>query len=207
MIALPKPVASGVLSLHDALRTRRSEREYAADGLQLAEISNLLWAAQGTTHPEGMRTAPSAGALYPLELSVAVGSVVGLTPGLYRYRPREHALECGGTRNLLPELRALTGGQDCVGDAAAVFAFTAVFERTTVRYGDRGVRYVLIEVGLAAQGMGLMAAGLGLGAVLVGAFDDERVAALLHMPRDQQPLVLMSVGRARQRSRQVIAGQ
>jgi SagB-type dehydrogenase family enzyme len=201
VIELPPPVASDVLSLHDALSTRRSEREFTGDGLRLDEISNLLWAAQGITHAEGMRTAPSAGALYPLELSVAVGNVHGLTPGLYRYRPRGHALECGGSQNLLSDLRAVTGGQDCVGDAAAVFVFAAVLDRTTVKYGDRGVRYVLIEVGLAAQGLGLMAVGLGLGAVLVGSFDDDQVGNLLRLPRDHQPVVMMSVGRGKTESR------
>jgi SagB-type dehydrogenase family enzyme len=195
IVTLPPATRAGSLSVEEALRSRRSVRAYTAAPLTLVEISQLLWAAQGLTGAEGGRTAPSAGALYPLELYVAAGNVTGLQPGIYRYRPGRHDLirtEIGDRRS---ELAAAALGQRWVAAGAAILVFTAVYERTTVKYGDRGLRYVHMEVGHAAQNVYLQATTLHIGSVFVGAFRDEAVAKLLELPDAAHPLGLMPLGR------------
>ncbi|MGD2153038.1 MAG: SagB/ThcOx family dehydrogenase [Gemmatimonadales bacterium] len=196
IIKLRAPQFDGECSLEAALRERRSVREYSDESLTLAEISQLLWAAQGVTHRDG-RTAPSAGALFPLEIYVVVVRADGLAPGLYRYRIGDHELLALTGAGAHAELTAAALGQDCVRDAAAVFAIGAVVGRTAVKYGDRAERYVLIEVGAAAQNMSLQAAALGLGTVVVGAYDDARVRRVLCMEGGKAAYVLMPVGRPR----------
>jgi SagB-type dehydrogenase family enzyme len=194
---LPAPVLDGSRSLESVLRERRSVREYARVPLTLAEVAQLAWAAQGVTETRGRRTAPSAGALYPLEILVVAGAVTGLAPGVYRYRPATHdllELERGDVREPLA-VAAL--GQEWLADAPLVLAVTAVQARTTGKYGERGERYVHIEVGLAAQNVQLQATALGLGSVVVGAFDDERVHRRLGLDEGERPLALLPVGRRR----------
>jgi len=192
---LPPPRKTGPLSLEEALSRRRSLRSYRKEPLELQELSQLLWAAQGITDPRGFRTAPSAGALYPLEIYVAVGEVKGLKPGLYRYHPSGHLLEEmaeGDKRRLLAEA-ALR--QPWVREAPVVFCIAAVYQRTTKKYGRRGIRYVHMEAGHAAQNLCLQAVALGLGGVTVGAFDDQQVKEILGLPSDHHPLYLIPVGR------------
>ncbi len=194
-ILLPDPVTAGDTSLEALLRQRRSVRDYQAAALPLADISQLLWAAQGITHPTGLRTAPSAGALYPLELYVVAGDVNGLAAGVYHYQADSHRLarvQGGDQRKPLAQAAL---AQTWVGDAAAVVVFAAVYDRTTCKYAQRGVRYVHMEVGHAAQNLFLQAEALGLATVVVGAFRDDEVAGVLQLPDDVRPLVLMPVGR------------
>lgn len=187
----------GSLPVEAALSRRRSVRDYRADPLALAEAGQLLWAAQGITGPDGRkRTAPSAGALYPLEVYLVAGRVEGLPAGIYRYQPDRHALlrvAQGDIRQVLSEAAL---DQECVRDAPAALVFAAVYGRTTGKYGDRGVRYVHMEVGHAAQNVYLQAESLGLGTVMVGAFHDDRVQAVLHMAADEEPLAIMPAGRS-----------
>ncbi len=194
---LPQPRRSGPWSVEGALAERRSVREYTGDVLTRAELGQLLWAAQGITGREGLRTAPSAGALYPLEVYVAVGAVEDLPSGIYRYEPDRHALAlvAGGDRRA--ELTAAALGQECVQDGAVVMALAAVYRRTTAKYGERGIRYAHMEVGHAAQNVCLQAVALGLGTVVVGAFEDRDVKKVMNMGAREEPLCLMPVGRAR----------
>jgi SagB-type dehydrogenase family enzyme len=194
---LPAPVLDGSRSLESVLRERRSAREFARVPLTLAEVAQLAWAAQGVTETGGRRTAPSAGALYPLELLVVAGEVEGLDPGVYRYRPTSHDLMERVHGDVREPLAAAALGQEWLADAPCVLALAAVYARTTGRYGARGERYVHIEVGLAAQSVQLQATALGLGSVVVGAFDDERVRARLGLGEDERPLALLPVGRRR----------
>jgi SagB-type dehydrogenase family enzyme len=197
IVRLPSPIRRGTMSLEEALQRRRSVREYADAPLSLAELSQLLWAAQGITDDEeSLRTAPSAGALYPLEIVVVAGEVRDLTAGVYRYRPHEHALAAGAGGDRRPALARAALGQSCVRDGAAVIVIAAVYSRTTGKYGSRGRRYVEMEVGHAAQNISLEAVALGLGTVVVGAFEDDSVRAILEVPRDVRPLALLPVGRA-----------
>lgn len=192
---LPPPSYDGQMSVEQALLERRSIRAYEAEPLTLDEISQLLWAAQGITHPRGYRTAPSAGALYPLEVHLLAGNVANLPAGVYRYRPERHDLirsREGDHRQALSEAAL---DQEAVHEAAAVVVFSGVFERTTQKYGQRGVQYVHAEAGSAAQNLYLQAAALGLGTVIMGAFYEDEVRRILNLKPEELPLCLMPVGR------------
>ncbi len=193
-VSLPAPPAAGAMSLEEALARRRSVREFASGALTLAEASRLAWAAQGVTEPE-RRTAPSAGATYPLEVYLVAGDVENLAAGVYRYLPGLHRLETVADGDIRLPLAAAAVGQQWVSRAALVVVIAAVFERTTARYGKRGERYVHMEAGHAAQNLLLQATALGLGATPVGAFNDAEVARLLHLPAGATPLYIIPVGR------------
>lgn len=184
------------MSVEAAIEQRRSVRHFSDKPLALAEVCQLLWAAQGITGKQGYRAAPSAGALYPLVIYLVAGQVTGLPVGAYRYRPRGHRLDSISKADLRPELASAALGQGSVRDGAISLVICAVYERTTIKYGKRGVRYVHMEVGHAAQNVHLQAVSLGLGAVFIGAFHDERVKGLLRLPDIEHPLGIMPVGRA-----------
>lgn len=195
-VELPAPHHDGSISVEAALLRRRSIRAYHAEPLRLDEVAQLLWAAQGISDPAtGARTAPSAGALYPLDVSIVAAEVAGLGPGVYRYHPSAHALTQLQPGDVRRELAGAALGQLPVRDAAAVILISGVYERTTVKYGDRGVRYVWMEAGHAAQNVYLQATALGLGTVVVGAFDDEAARRVAGLGEREQPLYLMPIGR------------
>jgi SagB-type dehydrogenase family enzyme len=194
-VSLPEPQRESEKSVEEALIERRSVREYEDAALSLSEIGQLLWAAQGITSERGFRTAPSAGALYPLELYLVVGDVEQLPPGVYKYKPDMHRLINTAQGDLRDELQAASLDQSAIGDAPAVIVIAAVYERTTVKYGDRGNRYVHMEVGSAVQNVYLQAVSLDLGTVIIGAFHDQNIKSLLHMQENEHPLAIMPVGR------------
>lgn len=193
-VSLPPPPTAGAMSLEEALAQRRSVREFVPGALTLAEISRLVWAAQGITGP-GHRTAPSAGATYPLEVYLVTGDVKNLSAGVYRYRPDQHRLEAVSDGDIRRRLAEAAVDQQWVSQAAMVVVIAAVFERTTARYGKRGERYVHMEAGHAAENLLLEATALGLGATPVGAFNDSEVSRLLRLPAGETPLYLIPVGR------------
>ena len=195
VIKLPEPQYDSDVSLEQSLLERRSVRDYSGQPLTLQEISQLTWAAQGLTDPRGFRTAPSAGGLYPLELYLVAGDVEDLPPGVYRYQPDGHQLVKTGDGDKRAGLAEAALEQEWVEEGAVDFVFTTVYERTTGKYGERGIRYVHMEAGHAAQNLCLQAAALGLGAVTIGAFYDEQVSRLLNLPADEQPLYVIPVGR------------
>jgi len=195
IIELPEPRFESSVSLEEALLKRRSVREYADVPLTLEEVSQLLWAAQGITSKWGGRTAPSAGALYPLEVYLAVGSVDNIAPGVYKYRPHRHEIVQVRNEDVRSELAKATLGQAWIKEGAIDIVIAAVYERTTKKYGDRGVRYVHLEAGHAAQNIYLQAAALDLGIVTVGAFYDDRVKDIIGMLEDEVPLYVIPVGR------------
>ncbi len=193
-IKLPKPVLDGKVSLEKALNERRSVRRYQELPLSLADLSQLLWAAQGVTSAGGKRTAPSAGALYPLEVTVVAGKVTGLPAGIYAYDHGRHELRTVAEGDARAELSRAARDQSPARDAPAVLVISAVYERTTVKYGERGIRYVHMEAGHAAQNVYLQAAARNLGTVVIGAFDDDWVRRTLRMKGQEHPLYLMPVG-------------
>ncbi|MGB9691069.1 MAG: SagB/ThcOx family dehydrogenase [Candidatus Sumerlaeaceae bacterium] len=195
MIKLPNPKLRGEMSVEEALHRRRSIREFTTDALTLENISQLLWAAQGVTNPEGFRTAPSAGATYPLETYLVVGHVMGLPPAVYHYDPSRHCLRqhCGGDRRAVLAVACL--GQEWVREAPASIVLAAVLERTTKRYGKRGIQYVHMEIGHAAQNVYLQTTALGLGTVIVGAFDDPMVGKCLELAPSEIPLAVLPIGK------------
>ena len=196
-IRLPTPEHRGTMSVEEALRTRRSNRSLRDEALSLAQLGQLLWAAQGVTDAEGHRTAPSAGARYPIELYVVAASVTDLPPGVYRYRPQDHTLLPHLEGDRRTRLVQAAVQQEWIAQAPVVLAITAVDERTRARYRDRTDRYVAIEVGLVGENVYLQATALGLGTTMVGAFQDDSVHAVLQLDRAERPLALMPVGRPR----------
>jgi SagB-type dehydrogenase family enzyme len=193
-VALPEPHRDGTVAVERALGERRSVREFASEPLSLAAASQILWAAQGVTHSSGLRTAPSAGALYPLELYLVAGEVSGLAPGVYRYEPKEHRLVLNREGDLRRELARTALEQDWVARAPAILVFGAVYQRSRSKYGSRAARYVHMEAGHAAQNVYLQAEAAGLGTVMVGAFRDQPLARLLELPPDVEPLGVMPFG-------------
>lgn len=194
-VQLPEVRLSSEVSLEEALLQRRSIRDYSGQALTLEEVSQLLWACQGTTADWGGRTAPSAGALYPLEVYLAAGRVDNLDTGVYKYRPHAHDLVKVRDGDVRAELARASLGQSPVRDGAADIVIAAVYERTTGKYGDRGIRYVHMEAGHAAQNVYLQATALDLGTVTIGAFFDDEVREVVGMPGNEEPLYVIPVGR------------
>ncbi len=193
-IRLPRPRTDGVMSLAEALQRRRSVREFSGKPLSLEQVSQLCWAAQGVTdEPQGYRTAPSAGALFPVHVYVVDPK------GVYRYEPAGHVLRPALTGDVRGKLRAATLDQPCVGEAPLCLVLTIDVARTATKYGRRAERYCLLEAGHIAQNVLLQATALGLAGVPVGAFEDRRVASVLALPDRFRPVYLLPVGHPRSR--------
>jgi SagB-type dehydrogenase family enzyme len=193
--SLPAPDTEGGITLGKALSLRRSIRRYEAEPLSITELSQLLWSGQGVTNERGFRTAPSAGATFPLDLYVVINNVNGLAKGLYQYLHNSHELRMLNKTIDVESLSRACLGQRMITDAGAVIIFGAIFERTTARYGDRGERYVHNEVGHASQNIHLMAASLNLGTVVIGAYRDNEVEELLTLGEEVKVLYLMPIGK------------
>ena len=194
-IKLPEPDYDSKTSIEKALLERRSVRGYKKESLTLIEVSQLLWAAQGITNKRGFKTAPSAGALFPLEVYIVVGDVNDLPEGIYQYKPHKHELLKIADGDKRSELCTAALGQGCIKQCAAAIVFSAVYERTTKKYGERGIRYVHMEIGHAAQNVHLQVVSLNLGTVVVGAFHDNEVKRVMNMTDKEQPLCIMPIGR------------
>lgn len=196
-VQLPEPRYHSDVSVEEGLQDRRSVREYSDEPLTMGEISQLLWSAQGITDPRDFRTAPSAGALYPLEVYLVAGNVKTLAPGIYKYSPQGHEMVKMVSEDRRQELATAALDQERVEEAAVDIVFTAVYERTTKKYGERGRRYVHMEAGHAAQNLYLQTEALGLGMVVVGAFDDNQVREVVAAPAEEKPLYVIPVGKKR----------
>lgn len=204
-VKLPEPKRDGLVSVEKAIQNRRSVRGYSGDPLSLAEVSQILWAAYGITEARpdgpafirgGLRAAPSAGALYPLEIYLVAGNVTGLAAGIYRYVSEEHALarvQEGDGREALCQAAL---GQPWIREAPAALVVAAVFARTTKKYGERGsTRYVWMDAGFAGENVYLQAQALGLGCCIAGAFNDEAVKQAMSMPTGEEPVCILAVGK------------
>jgi SagB-type dehydrogenase family enzyme len=210
-IKLPAPRLDGDFSLEKAMQMRRSVREYSPEAITLEELSQLLWACQGISgsvsfQNEGktvtidLRTAPSAGALYPLEVFVVVSRVEGLEAGIYHYQPgskdTSHSLIRIQSGDKGYELSQAALGQDCIKNAAVSFVMGAYVERTSVKYGERAEQYVFIEAGHAGQNICLQAQAFDIGTVTVGAFHEDKIAKLLGT--DAKPVYMICCGKKKQ---------
>jgi SagB-type dehydrogenase family enzyme len=195
-VALPQPRYQSQLSVEEALLKRRSVREYEDKPLNLFEISQLLWAAQGITEPQtDKRTAPSAGALYPLKVYV-MGQIEDLTIGMYQYNPYNHSLIKIGDKDLKKELAKGTYDQIWIEKAPVNLIFTGNYEIIAKKYGkEKAPRYTHMEVGHAAQNVYLQAESLNLGTVTVGGFEIEKVKEILDLATEEEPLYIMPVGK------------
>jgi SagB-type dehydrogenase family enzyme len=193
VVPLPRPGKTGPLSVEEAISRRRSVRKFGDAPVLLSEVSQLLWAAQGITGEDGIkRAAPSAGAKYPLEIFVVAGGVDDLASGVYHYLPATHSLEVIRRGDLRSELCDEALSQEWVKEAALSIVIAGVYERTMEKYGERGIRYVHVEVGAVAENIYLQAEAMGLGTTFVGAFSDDGVKKVLRI--DAEPLGIMPVG-------------
>ncbi len=188
IIKLAPPNTKGSMSLEQAMKSRRSRRDFLPEPLTLEQIGQLAWAAQGQQPGVRYRTTPSAGATYPLELFIVTAD------GLFNYLPGEHALEQLSEIDLRVKLCLSAWGQEFIREAPLTMVFTAEFSRTTGHYGRRGIRYVYMEAGHAAQNIHLQAESLGLGSVAVGAFDDAAVGKVLSLPNHLEPVYMVTTG-------------
>ncbi len=197
MIKLPAPRSDSDFSVEKAILQRRSVRDFTGEPLSLKELAQLLWACQGVTSPFGYRSAPSAGALYPLEIYVVVKNVTDLQAGIYHYQPgrkmNEHQIELVQPGDHALALTRAALGQNYIPSAAVNVVIASVTERTAVKYGDRALQYVYLEAGHAAQNICLQAQPFGLGVLTIGAFYDRKVKELLGT--DADPVYILCVGR------------
>ena len=203
-VELPSPESKDRALLDDCLKMRKSVRSYSEESVSQGQLSYLLWAAAGIQRRERgreCRTAPSAGALYPIETYLIVNNVEKLEKGLYHYNVRMHALEVLRLEDLAEELVSAALGQEMCSDAAVVFVWTAVFNRSKWKYRQRAFRYVYVDVGHMGQNLALAAAGMGLGSCQVGAFLDDEVNGIIEVDGIEESSVYMSVvGHPRQTS-------
>ncbi len=191
-IKLPEPSLKGRLSLEEAISLRRSVREYFSEKLTMGQIPQLLWAAQGITEKRyGLRAIPSAGATYPLEIFVVIED------GVFKYINTDNSLEGIINEDRRQRLSSAALGQHFIEQAPLNIVITAIYKRTSGRYGDRAERYIHIEAGHCAQNIHLQAVALGLDSVPVGAFYDKQVQSSLDLPVECQPLYIIPVGKAR----------
>lgn len=204
-VKLPEPHYDGAVSVEKAIRNRRSVRDYTGEPLTLAQAAQLLWAAYGITEkmPDGpaflrggLRAAPSAGARYPFEVYLVAGKVTGLAAGVYRYVAQEHALVRvleGDVRGVLSEAAY---GQEWIREAPASLFVSAIFERTTKKYGERGSqRYVWMDSGYLGENVYLQAEALGCGCCVAGAFNDDAVKKAMSLPAGEEPICILAVGK------------
>ncbi|NLF96786.1 MAG: SagB/ThcOx family dehydrogenase [Candidatus Riflebacteria bacterium] len=194
-IQLPPPQLTGNISLEATLAERRSLRQYGEKPPGINEISQLLWAAQGITGKNyPFRTAPSAGATYPLETYLMAGNVTGLESGVYHYDIASHSLKLIKRGDHRAALCNASVGQKHVKEAPITIILTAIFQRTTNRYGSRGIKYTYMEAGHVGQNICLQAEALDMGSVPVGAIDEDQIATILGISRAETPLYIFPVG-------------
>jgi len=195
-IALPAPEQVVTSSVDQALRQRRSIRSYSDRPLSIEQLSYLLWASTGIQRRARnfeFRTAPSAGALYPIETYVVVNNVENVPQGLYHYSIKQHTLEELQTGDISQAITTAAMGQRICSQAAAVFIWTAVFQRTKWRYRDRAYRYIYLDAGHIAQNLALSATSLGLGSCQIGALFDEEVNEIVGVDGIEESTIYMTV--------------
>lgn len=203
-IKLPTPNYKGLI-LEEALKKRRSirsEDDFSDEPLSIEELSQLLFAANGITGFSksgiNLRTAPSGGALYPIEIYLVANRVTGLEQGIYHYSVLDHALELIKKGDFKAEITFACAGQEEAKNAAVVFVFTAIPARTTQKYDVRGYRYVYLEVGYISQNVYLEATSLGLVSTAMGAFFDDELSGLIGIDgRKEVPIHTHVVGRGK----------
>ena len=186
-IPLLKPGIKGEKSLEECIYERISVRNFKDNVIEPEKISQILWAAQGKKGDK--RTVPSAGATYPLEIYVTLRD-----KGFFHYNIKKHLLELVKEEDLSKRLARASLDQYFIADAYLNIIICAEFSRTTWRYGQRGVRYIFIEVGHCAQNIHLEAVALGLSSVPIGAFEDDQVRSVLDLPKKLEPLYIIPIG-------------
>jgi SagB-type dehydrogenase family enzyme len=195
-IKLPAPATKGTVSVEEALQGRRSTKKFANRSLELAQISQLLWAADGLNRPEGKRTAPSGRAAYPMELYLVVGErgVTNLAPGVYRYVVADQALELVATGEFRPAVVKACNSQVWIGEAPVIVVITGDIKRSEAKNGEQAALFTHVEAGFIGQNIFLQAGALNLGAGVAGGFKDKPLAQALKIPENNVPFLVMPVG-------------
>ncbi len=193
-VVLPEPLPLEA-RLDECLKRRRSTREYAEAPIPLQELSTLLWAAQGVTSPGGLRTAPSAGAIYPVKSYMLAFRVQGLAAGFYSFDPEQRTLTLLAKGTKQERVAKVCGDQQCVAECAAGLLLTAWYGRLRREFGDAAEQLALIEAGHIGQNWHLAAAALRLGSVSIGKIDPVALKLLLPLPEDEHPLYLLITGK------------
>ncbi len=200
---LPEPDTKSDVSLEETLAKRRSRRHYQNRAVSATQLSQILWAAYGITQPRtdydfmrgGLRTAPSSGAVYPLNIYAVIGNVKDIKPGVYKYIPRENKIVLTINKDIRENLSRAALNQKFIKDAPACIFYSATFSKTVQKYGKRGrERYVCMDLGHSAQNIYLQATALGLGTCAVGAFNDAEVKKTMQLPEEEEPLYIMPFG-------------
>ncbi|OHB72893.1 MAG: hypothetical protein A2Z25_03210 [Planctomycetes bacterium RBG_16_55_9] len=195
-VELPLFEPPRAMSLYQAIRQRKSIREFQPKSISIGQLSYLLWASTGIQRVEDgyeFRTAPSAGALYPIETYVVANSVRTLEAGLYHYAIRTHQLEQLKQGDLRNQVAAAALGQGMCAAASAVFVWSAIFERCKWKYGQRAYRYVYLDAGHVAENLALAATSLNLGTCEIGALYDDQANAILGADGVDESVICMAV--------------
>jgi SagB-type dehydrogenase family enzyme len=195
-VSLPNPTEKTNLSFAEVLRMRRSIRSFTSEPLSLSDLAYLLWASSGiqrVEHQFEFRTAPSAGALYPIETYVVANNVEGLKQGIYHFNIENHTLEEIKLGNLGSELAHAALAQHMCAEASVVFVWTALFGRSTWKYSQRGYRYIYLDTGHIGQNLALAATSIGCGSCEVGAFYDDEINSLIDVDGKQESTICLCV--------------
>jgi SagB-type dehydrogenase family enzyme len=195
-IRMPAPVTKGTMSVEEALQNRRSTRKFANRSLELAQISQLLWAGDGMNNPQGKRTAPSGKATYPMDLYLVAGErgVNGLAPGIYHYQVADQALEPVAKGEFRAAVAKACNSQVWMTEAPVILVISGDYKRSEVKNGDKALLFTHIEAGLIAQNIFLEVESLGLGAGIAGGMNDEALGEALKLPPANIPFLVMPVG-------------
>ena len=193
---LPNPKKISDLSIEEAISIRRTKRDFGKGLISIESLGQLLWAGQGITDPgKTKRAAPSAGAIYPFKIYLSVRNIKDLKEGIYKYLPQEHVLKLINEKEA-GDIKRATFEQSFIEKAGVNLFLVADYEKITETYGSRGVRYVHIEAGHIAQNICLQAESLSLNTVLVGSFDDEKMANIFELEKEKLVYIL-SIGKSK----------
>ncbi|NVL90203.1 MAG: SagB/ThcOx family dehydrogenase [Desulfobacterales bacterium] len=194
---LPIPMLDGDVSLERAIKQRRTIRSFVDKPLTVGQLSQILWAAQGITDDRGLkRAAPSGGALYPIDIYAVMGKngVRELAPGIYHYDPIHHSIQKIAGTDAREDVAVASLRQMWMATAPVILVLTAEYRRITIKYGERGKRYAMIETGHIGQNIFLQCQAIGLSAGIVGAFYDKEVTRAINSQKNHEPLIIMPVG-------------
>jgi SagB-type dehydrogenase family enzyme len=194
-IKLPPPKQVETLSVDEAIRRRRSIRTFLEKPMTIEQLSYLLWASIGIQRKENgyeFRTVPSAGALYPIETYLIANKIRGLEKALYHYSIKSHLLEELVRGDFSRSVARAALGQEMFLGAAAIFVWTAIFDRSKWKYRQRAYRYIYLDAGHIAQNLALSATSLGLGSCQVGAFYDDEVNTIVGVDGAEESAIYLS---------------
>ncbi len=195
-IELPSFQPSRGMSLDQALKDRKSVRDFQARPISKGQLAYMLWASTGIQRIEGgyeFRTVPSAGALYPIETYLIANDVRGLDAGIYHYSIRAHQLEQLRQGDFRQQIAAAALGQGMCATAAVVFVWSAMFERCKWKYGQRAYRYIYLDAGHITENLALAAISLNLGSCEIGALYDDQTNVILGVDGIEESTICMAV--------------